>query len=387
MTYEIWILSVLASLVIVPRLLLRFGIPAPLTAFAMGVAPIVFGYPLVANENWMLLATLGITSLFLHAGIEVNLEALVKEKKRLIAHLAVKLLLLIAVAGLIMYLNQIEFSLAVLVALAIVTPSTGFIINTINRLQLNNKERFWVRNKAISSEILALIIMFIALQTSSPEIDDPKVLLNSFALVGLILALPMVFGFIGKVIIPHAPGSEFSLLIMMGVVAGYITKSLGVYYLVGAFLVGLFAVLLKNKVPTMATEKNLQAIDLFATFFIPFYFFVSGTRFPQEALTSDSLISGAALFSVVIPIRWFAVWVQRRFTHEESRVSSTRVSIALMPTLIFTLVISEILLSRGDISPEVFGALMVYAVMNTIIPTVLFALFGLKQPTNQEASS
>lgn len=383
MKHEIWILLVIVGLVIVPKFLLRFGVPAPLSAFAMGVLPLFFGYQVMVNENWTLLATLGITSLFLHAGIEVNIEALTKEKKRLFAHLAIKLLLLLMASGAIMFLNQIEFSLAVLIALAIMTPSTGFIINTINRLHLNSRERFWVRNKAISSEILALIIMFIALQTSTSEIDQSSVLINTFALLGLILALPFVFGFIGKVIIPYAPGSEFSLLIMMGVVAGYITKSLGVYYLVGAFLVGLFAVLLKNKMPTMATEKNLEAIGLFATFFIPFYFFVSGARFPEDALTSHSIISGFLLFSIVIPIRWFAVWIQRRFTHDESRISSTRVSIALTPTLIFTLVISEILLERGDISPEVFGTLMTYAVMNTVLPTILFALFGLKQQTQE----
>jgi Kef-type K+ transport system membrane component KefB len=379
MPNEVWILTVIAGLMIFPRLLMQFGIPAPLTAFAMGLSPVLMGYPLISSDNWTLLATLGITSLFLHAGIEVNIEALIKEKVRLMAHLAIKSLLLLIVTVIAMYLYKIDFSLALLISLAVVTPSTGFILNTINRLQLNDKEKFWVSNKAISSEILALIIMFIALQTSSPDLANKDVMLNTFALIGLILGLPVVFGFLGKVIIPHAPGSEFSLLIMMGIVAGYITKSLGVYYLVGAFLVGFFAILLKRKIPTMASEKNLEAIGLFATFFIPFYFFVAGSRFPSEALTAHAIFAGFVLLSIVIPIRWFIVWLQRRLTHEESRVSSTRVAIALTPTLIFTLVISEILLSRGDISPEVFGTLMTYAVLNTVLPTLLFAVFGLKQ--------
>ncbi len=383
MAHEIWIFAVIAGLMIVPRWLLRFGIPAPLTAFAMGLTPMLLGYTLIGNVHWNLLATIGITSLFLYAGIEIHVEDLMRERTRLVMHLVTKLFLLMVVTAVVVVVYNIGFSLAVLIALAIVTPSTGFIINTIARLQLSDKEKFWVSNKAISSEIVALIIMFIALQASDPYLGNTDIALRALALVGLILALPMVFGLLGKFVIPHAPGSEFSLLIMMGIVAGYVTKLLGVYYLVGAFLVGLFAVLLKNKLPSLASTKNLEAIGLFATFFIPFYFFVSGTRFPQEALTAQAMLSGVLLLAVVVPIRWLVVWLQRRWTHDEQAVSSLRVSIALTPTLIFTLVISEILLGRGDIGPEVFGALMTYAVLNTALPTLLFAIFGLKQPQQE----
>ena len=42
-------------------------------------------------------------------------------------------------------------------------------------------------------------------------------------------------------VLPQAPGSEFSFLIVVGVIAAYATKLLGVYYLVGAFIAGFIA--------------------------------------------------------------------------------------------------------------------------------------------------
>jgi Kef-type K+ transport system membrane component KefB len=280
--------------------------------------------------------------------------------------------------ALLMNFYPVDFGVGLLLALAIMTPSTGFIVNTLPRLHLSGDESFWVTNKAIASEIVALLLMFIALQLIYPDVTSTNVGLNVLALAGLLMILPIIFSFLGKVVIPYAPGSEFSLLIVMGVLAGYSTKLLGVYYLVGAFLVGLIAVMLKHKLPTMASIKNIEAIGLFTCFFIPFYFFISGTRFPQEAFTVEAFLFGFLLLAIVVPIRWLVIWAQRRLLHDESQVSSFRITIALTPTLIFTLVIAEILLNEDLIHTNIYGGLMAYAVLNTILPTIFFALFKLK---------
>lgn len=376
---ELWFLCIFSGVIIIPRLLLRYKIPLPLTAFLLGLLPAALGYQLtgdyvIGEKYWGLMATLGITSLFLYAGLEVDLPALSKEKSRLFLHVVIKMALLMGVALAILYWHPMKVSVAALLALAIVTPSTGFIINTINGLNLNENEKFWVRNKAIASEIVALGIMFIALQTSKPELEVSLLANDFLAIVGLILVLPIIFSFLGKVVAPYAESSEFSFLIMMGLIAGYITKSLGVYYLVGAFMVGLIAVRLKKSIPTMASEKNLEAIRLFATFFIPFYFFVAGTKTPSEVVNSDSLTIGLILLAVSLPIRWLVTWIQRRLSHIETSVSSFRVAVALTPTLIFTMVIANLLFERGEIPVELFGGLIAYGLLNTLIPTIMFSL-------------
>lgn len=374
MISEVWLLAVFAGVIIIPRFLLRFKLPLPLSGLALGALMTYFGYELVGDDRWALLATLGITSLFLFAGLEINLKEIEQEKSRLIQHIAIKLLMLAGLTFLINCHYPVQLSVAVLLSLAIITPSAGFILSTIKGLNLNNDEQFWVSNKAILAEIIALCVMFVALQSDASQVGGLGVLNNFLTLLGLIVALPLIFTFLGKVITPYAEGSEFSFLIMMGLIAGYITKSIGVYYLIGAFMVGFIAVLLKKRMPLIASDANLEAIRLFTTFFIPFYFFVSGSRLPMEVFSETSFFIGLLILMMALPIRWFIVWLQRRISNVESSISSFRVAVALTPTLIFTMVIGEILFTRNQISVEIFGGLVMYAILNTLLPTIVFAL-------------
>jgi hypothetical protein len=57
---------------------------------------------------------------------------------------------------------------ATLLALALLTSSTGFIIDSLDRFGLGTEERFWVTNNAISGELLALAIMFVVLKATDP---------------------------------------------------------------------------------------------------------------------------------------------------------------------------------------------------------------------------
>ncbi|HHW4682691.1 MAG TPA: cation:proton antiporter, partial [Xylella sp.] len=54
--------------------------------------------------------------------------------------------------------------------------------------------------------------------------------------------------------------------------------------------------------------------------------------------------------------------------------SSLRVSLALVPTLIFTLVLAGILRDRFAISEVLFGALLLYAAFTTLLPSLIFRL-------------
>ncbi|MEZ4818929.1 MAG: hypothetical protein R3A45_03160 [Bdellovibrionota bacterium] len=40
--------------------------------------------------------------------------------------------------------------------MAILTPSTGFILDSLNALQMDQEEKFWIKTKAIATEIVAL---------------------------------------------------------------------------------------------------------------------------------------------------------------------------------------------------------------------------------------
>ena len=202
------------------------------------------------------------------------------------------------------------------------------------------------------------------------QADSVKTLLISGGSIALLIAfMPLVFLALGRYVVPYAPGSEFSLLLMVGLICAVITESLGVYYLVGAFVAGLVARSLSKRMTTLASEQNLEAISLFASFFVPFYFFHNGLGVPERG-------AGRQL-SVV---RIYACGVHHTRAHRSGLVAialheasgssrQLRVSIALTPTLIFTLVIAEILRENFAVSPPLYGGLLVYASITSILPS------------------
>ena len=318
-----------------------------------------------------LLSALGISSLFLFAGLEVDFDTLRKGLGRLGIHLVVRIASLALVGWLAWRYLDMGWQAAILVSLALLTPSTGFILDTLERMGLDEGERFWVTSKAIAGELLALAVLFVALKSGS----GIEFGMSSAAMIGLLVGLPLLFIALGRWVVPHAPGSEFSLLVMVGLVGAFVTFKLGVYYLVGAFIAGLAARLLQERMPNLASADNLHALRLFATFFVPFYFFHAGTEISRDALSWEALGLGLAITVVVVPLRVAVVWLQRRALFGKRGGSNLRVAVALAPTLVFTLVLAAILHSRFGLPDAMFGALILYTVLNTLLPSLI-----LKQP-------
>ncbi len=371
MNRELTYLLLIFGLLVVPRALQRFKIPAPLTSLVLGIGAMLAWGERTRDPVVVLLSALGISSLFLFAGLEIELQALRRCLGRLLVHLAIRIAAMALVGWLAWRGLHLAWQPALLLALALLTPSTGFILDTLERLGLDAEERFWVTNKAIAGELLALTVLFVALQAG----DAMQFAAASAAMVALLVGLPLLFLALGRWVMPHAPGTEFSLLVMVGMVAAYVTFHLGVYYLVGAFIAGLTARLLHERVPGLASSENIHALRLFATFFVPFYFFHAGTAISRDALSWEALATGLAITAVVLPFRIGLVWLQRRAFFRESNRSTLRVAVALSPTLVFTLVIADVLHGRFAIPGALFGGLVLYTALNTLLPSLV-----LRQP-------
>ncbi len=367
MDNELIYLLLIFGLLVIPRALQRFKLPAPITCMLLGLGAVLIWGERTHDSVIVLLSTLGISSLFLFAGLEVDLPALRKESGRLMVYLSTQVACLVGVAWLGWHYLELGWQAAALVSLALLTPSTGFILDTLERLGLNADERFWVTSKAIAGELLALAALFFVLQAGDPM----ELAISSGAMVLMMVLLPLVFIGLGRWVVPHAPGSEFSLLVMVGMVAAFITFKLGVYYLVGAFIAGVVARLLRLRMPRLASDENMHALRLFATFFVPFYFFHAGTEIARDALTWEAAGLGVVLTLVIVPLRIGLVWLQRRVMFGETHNSSMKVSVALAPTLVFTLVLANILHKEFALSGELFGALILYTTLNTLLPSLV----------------
>ena len=367
MDNELVYLLLIFGLLVVPRWLQRFKLPGPITSLALGIGAMLLWGDRTHDPVVVLLSTIGISSLFLFAGLEVDPAELRKGFRQLATHLVIRIATLTATAWLAWRFAGLAWQAAALLALALLTPSTGFILDTLERLGLDKEERFWVTSKAIAGELLALAALFFLLQAN----DALQLAASTSAMIALIVGLPLLFMALGRWVVPHAPGSEFSLLVMVGLVGAFVTFKLGVYYLVGAFIAGLAARLLQVRMPTLASPDNLHALRLFATFFVPFYFFHAGTGISREALSWQALGLGIAITVVVVPLRIAIVWLQRRALFGQRDGSNLRVAVALAPTLVFTLVLANILHARFGLPDVLFGALILYTVLNTMLPSLI----------------
>jgi Kef-type K+ transport system membrane component KefB len=357
-------LLVVVGLFIVARMLQRYRIPSAVTCVALG-AVAGMGFGLFHDDAAVpLLATLGIVSLFLFAGLDVDFSDLKRGFRVTLGHLLLQSALLVFVARLLSGMFDLEWRPAVLFALAILTPSTGFILDSLAGFGLSEKQQFWVKTKAIASELVALAALFVVVQSASAS----SLGLSSLALAAMILGLPVVFQFFASGILPHAPKSEFAFLLILALVCAFATRQLGVYYLVGAFVVGVTAVRLRERLPALASERLTIGIELFASFFIPFYFFKAGLHLQREYFAWQAILLGIGFVLVVVPLRVAIVAAFRRLVLGEPWSDGIRVGMSLVPTLVFTLVLADILRERYALAPHLFGALVVFALVNTAVP-------------------
>ncbi len=312
-----------------------------------------------------LLGTLGIVALFLFAGLEVDLEQLYRSRWALLQHVGVQIALLYTGSLVFHWLFGLEQRAALIFALAVFTPSTGFILDSLLTSGLNEEERYWVKAKAVAAEIVALLVLFFAIQSTAAA----RLALSTGALVALVAILPPLFRMFDRVIAPFAPRTEFTFLILMALLSSYVTRELGVYYLVGAFVVGLTAVRLRKAIPNLSSDRLLTGVELFASFFIPFYFFKSGLHLQAEDFSLKSAAIALGLAVVVIPLRIIRVAAQRHWLMGESWKGGMRIGTALVPTLVFTIVLAEILRDRFEMAPELFGALILFTLVSTLLPS------------------
>src|SRR5258708_17738861 len=83
-------LAVVFGLLVIPRALQRFRLPAPLTCFAFGIIVAGFFKPLINDSVISYLSTLGIAALFLFAGLEVDLAIRRRQLPSLAANFPVR---------------------------------------------------------------------------------------------------------------------------------------------------------------------------------------------------------------------------------------------------------------------------------------------------------
>ena len=169
-------LAMILGLLVVPRALQRFRLPAPLTCFIFGIVGAVLFKTTVDSQVLRVLATLGVASLFLLAGLEVDLVEIRRQLPRLMGHLGVRGVFLIATAWLAIHYLHMSWQPASLLGLGLLTPSTGFILDTLPQSGLKAiLENCGSPAKTDTAPLAKLIVMLVCSCTLVlkfvPEVD------------------------------------------------------------------------------------------------------------------------------------------------------------------------------------------------------------------------
>jgi Kef-type K+ transport system membrane component KefB len=356
------------GLFVLPKVLQRFGLPAAISSLALGFLSAHLEF-LPRDHTLQLLSTFGIVSLFLWAGLEIHLEDLRPAWRPLLRHVLVFALF---VAG-VTYASARVFALsprpAAILALALLTPSAGFILDSLGAFGLSRPENRRVRATVIVTELFALLALFALTQSSALD----RFALSNAVLLAMVLGIPPVMRLFARHIAPHAPRTEFAFLLMLAVVCAYTTRKLGVYYLVGAFLVGVSARRFRDQLPALSSDRLLQTVEEFAIVFSPFYFFHAGGELSPRDFDLRAVGLGLLLAAVLLSLRAGQVALL------QSRGSATpltwgerrRVGVALLPTLVFSIVLLGILRERFAFEGPLVGALIVYTLLDTLLPGFL----------------
>ena len=90
------------------------------------------------------------------------------------------------------------------------------------------------------------------------------------------------------------------------------------------------------------------------------------------AFCSAKRIAGFKVYrpiaAVAIPVRIAVVAMHRRLALKEPIRDGAREGLSLVPTLVFTLVLARMLQERYRLDGELYGALIVFAIVTTVLP-------------------
>jgi hypothetical protein len=124
---ELGFIGLLFALFLLPKILQRFRIPSAITSLCMGAGATAMGW-LIHDPTVNLLSTLGIVTLFLFAGLEIDADELKQFAYPLALHAAIWSVLAVITALLFAKVLGESARVSALLALAVVKPSNGLIL-------------------------------------------------------------------------------------------------------------------------------------------------------------------------------------------------------------------------------------------------------------------
>lgn len=370
---------ILALLFFLPKVVNRITrIPDALTELMIGI---VLGIALPSfffiDDMITILGTIGVVTLFVYSGMEVDTGFIVTNKKFFIEHILLHIFIFIIVGISILFYLQTSPQIALLISLALTTPSASFILSSIRNIEKERKQ--WIQSKALAGEITALFLMVILLCF----IDITRLLLSLVTLFLLITLLPIILEFLFKKLFSKLIGCEFSFIFVVTMISAFITEFVGIHFLVGAFIAGFVAKrfisdIVKDESYEHCSEIFGQQIIIgfgyFMLIFAPFYFFSVGLKMKSSMFSSDMLLLAIVICIIIVILRIGIMSIHRIIQIKEKISTAITINALCIPTLVFTFVITDILIKNYQIGETIYNVLMLYGVFTSIFGTAFLLI-------------
>lgn len=359
-------LSILLVAAIVGGLLIkRFGYPVALGELLVGIilGPSIFN--LISDQATVsVFAELGAIILLFYIGLETEMGDL---RKQLLPSLSVGVLGAI-VPLVLCYYTALSFGIssneALFLGVVFTATSIGITIRLLKDLgKLNNPVGLTILGAGIVDDVVAVVLLSVVLSILSGGV-------NAFD-IGLVVVKAIIFWAVivligSKVLVRTIDkvrlDDEYMILLLLayGFLAAYISATIGLSAIVGAFAAGLPLSTRQAKVK-MVLEKTRSLY----MFFVPIFFISIGT------LVNLSVFGEAAFLGLVITAVAFigkiiGSFVAARMTKFSTK-DSLKIGISMTPRGEMGLIVASLGLTSGLISTGTYSVAVMAVILTTFI--------------------
>lgn len=163
--------------------------------------------------------------------------------------------------------------------------------------------------------------------------------------------------------------SVFSVVLILLVLAAWYTDFVGIYAVFGAFILG-------AAIPRGALARTLEEKiePLTTNFLLPLFFVYSGLNTRIDLVDSwDLWLIAAVVLAAACTGKFAACWAAARLCGEDSR-TATAIGALMNARGLMELIILNIGLERGLITPQLFSVMVIMAIVTTLMATPAFRL-------------
>ena len=363
----------------------RMGFPVMVGQILAGV---LVSLPLISQHVFRndltdlgLIAQLGIVFLMLIAGLETDYTKLKKSSHDILIVSVLSAVLPFALGFLLTIMLGYSYIAATVVAACLSMTAVGTNLPALIDLKLlNTKVGRLIVGSGIADDLFEILflsmILIIAQKGGYAEVIAlPLKILGFVVLVYIIVKLiPML---INAIVQEHSESSEFMMIILLALFIAAISTLFGLGPIVGAFAAGLMIRAIMNKTEERKMVKDLSVIGF--GFVVPFFFINIGMNFDVRLLLGYwPLMLVIALAAIMGKL--LAALLSSPFTHLDYRQSMI-LGWGLNSRGAVELVIAEVARLNGIINLELYAAIVVMALVSTILSPLVLPHYVKKYPT------